>query len=85
MSEKNEKSTNKLTKLTKKVLNAVNESKTPIRPSDLQSLLGNEMKIRSIRYALQVLEEADLIERRPDLNDLRSYFVQKKKGSGRTA
>ena len=74
----------KLTKLTKKVLNAVNESKHPLRPSDLQSILGNDMKIRSIRYALQVLEEQDLIERKPDLMDLRSFYISPKKGHGKT-
>ena len=65
----------KLTKLTKKVLKAVQEAKTPLRPSELQSILGNDLKIRSIRYAIQVLEEQDLVERRPDLYDLRSYYI----------
>ena len=42
------------------------------------------MKIRSIRYALQVLEEQDLIERRPDLMDLRSFYISPKKRHGKT-
>ena len=74
----------KLTKLTKKVLSAVNESKHPLRPSDLQSILGNDMKIRSIRYALQVLEEQDLITRQPDLMDLRSFYISPKKNQKST-
>lgn len=69
----------RLTKLTKKVLKAVQEAKSPLRPSELQSILGNDLKIRSIRYAIQVLEEANLVERRPDLHDLRSYYIMPKK------
>ena len=72
------KTNQKLTKLTKKVLKAVQSSKAPLRPSELQSMLGNDLKIRSIRYAIQVLEEADLIERKPDLYDLRSYYITPK-------
>ena len=75
----------KLTKLTKKVLKAVQESQSPLRPSELQSILGNDLKIRSIRYAIQVLEEADLVERRPDLHDLRSYYIMPKKSISHTA
>ena len=74
-----QKKNGKLTKLTKKVLKAVQDSNTPLRPSDLQSILGNDLKIRSIRYAIQVLEDADLVERRPDLYDLRSYYITPKK------
>jgi len=69
---------NKLTKLTKKVLNVIIEAKTPLRPVDIQQLLGNEMKIRSIRYAISVLEEQNLIERRPDLSDFRSFYIYSK-------
>lgn len=76
--------TEKLTKLTKKVLTAVNEAKHPLRPSDLQSILGMDMKIRSIRYALQVLEEQDLIVRQPDLMDLRSFYISPKKSQKTT-
>jgi repressor of nif and glnA expression len=65
----------KLTKLTKKVLNAVNQSDLPLRPVDLQTILGKEMKIRSIRYALQILEEQKLVYRQPDLMDLRSFYI----------
>lgn len=79
------KNSEKLTKLTKKVLKAVQSSKEPLRPSELQSILGNDLKIRSIRYAIQVLEEANLIERKPDLYDLRSYYILPKRSTSQAA
>jgi len=71
----------KLTQLTKKVLKVIVEAKTPLRPIDIHQILGSEMKIRSIRYAIGVLEEQNLIERRPDLADLRSFYIYSKRPS----
>ena len=69
----------KLAKIPKQVLSIINDSKYPLRPVDIQSLLGPEVNIRSIRYAINILEENGLVERNPDFNDLRSFYIKSKR------
>ena len=65
----------KISKLPIRVLEVITEAKSPLPPIDIQNILGREMKVRSIRYAISVLEEHNLIRRQPDLKDIRSYFI----------
>ena len=74
--------TKNMTKLLKRVFNAVNESKQPLRPIDLQNILN--LKIRSIRYAVSVLEDRDLVVRSPDLADIRTFYVSPNRTHGET-
>lgn len=61
----------KLTKLSKKVLNRLIKTNY-MKPHELVHEL--DMNLRSIRYALKLLEDQQLIERRPDFEDLRTYY-----------
>ena len=51
---------------------ACREHQKPIKPLQLVDEL--DMNLRSVRYALKILSELDLVERQPDLEDLRTYF-----------
>lgn len=62
----------KLTRLATKVLNALVETNEPVKPNELVTML--DMNLRSVRYALKLLQEADIVGRQPDLGDLRTYY-----------
>ena len=61
-----------MTKLSKRVLNRLITYQQPMKPHDLVTDL--QLNLRSVRYALKILSEMELIERTPDLDDLRTYY-----------
>jgi DNA-binding MarR family transcriptional regulator len=61
-----------LTNLSKKVLSLLLIKSGPIKTYDLVKDLGLNQK--SVRYALRILEDNNLVEKYPDLDDLRSYI-----------
>lgn len=65
-----------LTNMTKKVLSRLLTKNEPMKAQHLVNDL--QMNLRSVRYALKLLAELELVERQPDLRDLRShyYFVR---------
>ncbi|MHA2365035.1 MAG: hypothetical protein ACXAC7_13845 [Candidatus Hodarchaeales archaeon] len=63
---------NKLTRLSKRVLSRLLAKKEPMKPHDLVNDL--DMNLRSVRYALKLLSEMELVVRQPDLTDLRTYY-----------
>lgn len=62
----------KLTRVAKMVLNGLEKENKPIKPEELVQKLG--INLRSVRYGLKLLLDADLIIRSPDLIDLRSFY-----------
>lgn len=62
----------KLSKTTKVVLKEILDSDNPIKSDNLVQNL--QFNLRTIRYALKTLCDSALIERVPNLTDLRSYF-----------
>lgn len=67
-----------LTRQSKKLLSLILKKSGPFRAVDLTKDSG--MNQRSVRYALKILEEKELVEKIPDLGDLRSniYFLNVK-------
>lgn len=62
----------KLSKTTRTVLKEIVSSGNPVKSDDLVSNLS--FNLRTIRYALKTLCDSALIERVPNLTDLRSYY-----------
>ena len=62
----------KLTKIAQKVLEGLGQEQKPVKPEELVTKLG--MNLRSVRYGLKILLDANLIDRYPDLVDLRSFY-----------
>ena len=62
----------KLSKTTRIVLKEIVGSNNPIKSDDL--VLNLNFNLRTIRYALKTLCDSALIERVPNLTDLRSYY-----------
>ena len=62
----------KLTRLSKIVLNRLLAKREPMKPYELVKDL--DMNLRSVRYALKLLEEHEIVGRQPDLLDLRTYY-----------
>ena len=61
-----------ITKTNEKVLKMIIVHKQPIKAEDLMS--GNmNFKLRTIRYSLKTHSDSNLIERIPNLHDLRSF------------
>lgn len=65
-------SRNKSSKIAYIVLETLEKNIEPMKPEDLVSELG--LNLRSIRYGLKVLILENLIAKYPDLGDLRSYY-----------
>lgn len=64
----------KITRLGKIVLNEIVQKNGPVKQQDIMSSLG--ITLRSVRYALKLLQDAELVEKQPDLQDLRSsYYI----------
>lgn len=61
-----------LAKIPKKVLKRLFSNKKPMKTGELVNELN--LNLRSVRYALKVLEEMELIKRQPDFNDLRTHY-----------
>lgn len=64
----------KLSKTTKIVLKLIMDAEEPIKSDDLVSNLN--FNLRTVRYALKTLCDSRLIERVPNLTDLRSYYYK---------
>lgn len=64
----------KLSKTTKVVLKLIMDAQEPIKSDDLVSNLN--FNLRTVRYALKTLCDDQLIERVPNLSDLRSYYYR---------
>ena len=62
----------KSSKLSVKVLTALQESRKPMKPEQLSQVLN--INQRSIRYALNILFEKNLVTKIPDMNDLRTNY-----------
>lgn len=62
----------KISKTNKKVLKMIIELDRPVRAEDL--IEYQNLNLQSLRYSLKTLCDSNLIERIPDLNDLRSFF-----------
>lgn len=62
----------KLTKIARRVLTGLQGENKPMKPEELTDKLG--MNLRSVRYGLKLLLEAELVDRYPDLIDLRSFY-----------
>lgn len=62
----------KLTKIAQKVFEGLEQEEKPVKPEELVTKLG--MNLRSVRYGLKILLDANLIDRYPDLVDLRSFY-----------
>lgn len=67
----------KSSKLSVKVLKALQENTKPLKPEDLSNIL--DLNQRSVRYALNILYDKELVEKIPDMNDLRTNFYVIKK------
>ncbi|MHA1992103.1 MAG: hypothetical protein ACW981_14205 [Candidatus Hodarchaeales archaeon] len=65
----------KLTKVAKMVLKGLEGEEKPIKPEELVQKLG--INLRSVRYGLKLLLDANLIVRQPDLIDLRSFYYSR--------
>jgi predicted transcriptional regulator len=63
---------NKSSKIAFIVLETLENNINPMKPEELVSELG--LNLRSIRYGLKVLIEENLIDKYPDLGDLRSFY-----------
>ena len=71
--------TNKKSNLTVNILQIMEQSnKAQFKPEEISSILGIDS--RSARYALNLLHEDKLVQKIPDMEDLRSYyyFLRKK-------
>lgn len=69
----------KQSKLSLKVLNVLtaNADNKPMKPEEISVLL--DMNQRSVRYALNILYDHQLVDKIPDMEDLRtSYYFLKK-------
>ncbi len=69
----------KQSKLSLKVLNLLqaNADNKPMKPEEISVLL--DMNQRSVRYALNILYDHQLVDKIPDMEDLRtSYYFLKK-------
>ena len=65
----------KRSKLSLKVLHALqDQTEKPMKPEELSSLL--DMNQRSVRYALNILIDHDLVNRYPDMQDLRTSYYK---------
>ena len=64
----------KLSKTTKVVLKLIMDAEQPIKSDDLVTNLN--FNLRTVRYALKTLCDSELIERVPNLTDLRSYYYK---------
>ena len=64
----------KLSKTTKIVLKLIMNAEEPIKSDDLVTNLN--FNLRTVRYALKTLCDSQLIERVPNLTDLRSYYYR---------
>jgi predicted transcriptional regulator len=64
----------KLSKTTKVVLKLIMDAQVPIKSDDLVTNLN--FNLRTVRYALKTLCDSHLIERIPNLTDLRSYYYR---------
>ena len=64
----------KSSKLSIKVLTALLENNKPMKPEDLSNVLN--INQRSIRYALNILHERNLVIKVPDMTDLRTNFYR---------
>ncbi len=64
----------KLSKTTKVVLKLIMDAEEPIKSDDLVTNLN--FNLRTVRYALKTLCDSQLIERVPNLSDLRSYYYK---------
>lgn len=62
----------KLSKTTKIVLQEIVSFGNPIKSDELVNSL--KFNLRTIRYALKTLCDSELIQRVPNLTDLRSYY-----------
>lgn len=70
----------KNSKISRKVLNVLQDHiEKPMKPDELSDILN--MKQRSVRYALNILYDHDLVNKIPDMEDLRTsyYLINKKK------
>lgn len=65
---------NKLSKTTRVVLKLIMDSEQPIKSDDL--VVNLNFNLRTVRYALKTLCDSELIERVPNLTDLRSYYYR---------
>jgi predicted transcriptional regulator len=63
---------NKSSKIAFIVLETLENNTNPMKPEEIVSELG--LNLRSIRYGLKVLIEENLINKYPDLGDLRSFY-----------
>lgn len=70
-------SRNKSSKIAFAVLETLEKSIEPMKPEELVSELG--LNLRSVRYGLKVLIEENLVDKYPDLGDLRSFYYYPKK------
>lgn len=70
-----------ITKLSQKVLTGLKKENKPMKPEELMVILG--INLRSVRYSLKLLLEADLVDKYPDLNDLRSFYYAPRKINNR--
>lgn len=64
----------KVTRLGKMVLSVLARSDSPVKQEDLVAEMG--INVRSVRYALKILHEQNLMHKRHDLHDLRSFYYQ---------
>ncbi|MHA2362683.1 MAG: winged helix DNA-binding protein [Candidatus Hodarchaeales archaeon] len=62
----------KITKMSQRVLKILIAKKEPMKPRDLVDDL--DLNLRSVRYALKLLAKMELVERKPDLTDLRTNY-----------
>ncbi len=69
----------KLSKTTKVVLKLIMDAQEPIKSDDVVSNLN--FNLRTVRYALKTLCDSELIERVPNLTDLRSYYYKAAPGA----
>ncbi|OLS21833.1 MAG: hypothetical protein HeimC3_33550 [Candidatus Heimdallarchaeota archaeon LC_3] len=63
---------NKTSKIAYTVLEHLIKKSKPKKPEELVQELG--LNLRSIRYGLKILIEANLVEKYPDFGDLRSFY-----------
>ena len=67
-----------LTQVAEIVLKGLENIDKPVKPEELGRNIG--LKLRSIRYGLKMLLEANSVVRQPDLIDLRSYYYSVNEG-----
>ena len=65
----------KHSKISRKVLNALQDhTEKPMKPDELSDIL--KMNQRSVRYALNILYNHDLVNKMPDMEDLRTSYYR---------